>query len=140
MEKYFIIKNNFIKLESSDIFLIKVEGLLERVFPFVNRQETIADISTYLPDKLNIINYIIAYTDIIDFQHFGNKKTQMLRFIPITYHNNDIITNFDNHHYVKVKNSFINSINIKLRDIWGNPIHFSDFFSYVIVNLHLRPI
>lgn len=136
----FLNDNNIIKIRTANVHIIKAEGILHKVFPFKVENNVFHDMSRYLPDKFNIINYIIVYTDIIDFQYFGDKKTQILRSIPITYHNNEIQTNFDNQHYVKVKDTFINSINIQLRDIFGNPIEFDDFFSYVILNLHFRPI
>ena len=137
---YFVVKNNIIVLTTPNLNIEKCEGLIKSLFPFINEEYLQFDMSRFLPDRFNIINYIIVYTDIIDHQYFGNKKTQILRSVPISYNFNDIQTNFDTHHYVKVKDSYVNSINIKLRDIWGNPIHFSDFFSYVIINLHFRQV
>lgn len=131
-----ILNQTYFKSEKFEI--ISIEGLLKSVFFLA--EDTNMLISRQLTTKLNIINYIIVYTDIIDYQYFGNKKTQILRSIPISYHDDEIQTNFDNQHYVKVKDTHINSINIQLRDIWGNSIRFNDFFSYVIVNLHFRPI
>ena len=138
--KFFTLDNNIIKLVDKSLQIQKCEGLIQNLFPKDNSGHLQTTISRFLPDRLNIVNYIIVYTDIIEYQYFGNKKTQILRSIPITYVNGDIQTIFDTHHYVRVKNSFINSINIKLRDIWGNPIYFSDFFSFVIVNLHFKPL
>ena len=93
-----------------------------------------------LPPKINIINYILIYTDIIEQQFYGNKKTQILKSLPLKNTTNNIAeTTFDNQHYVTVKNTRINTINIELRDIFGQQIKFDDFFSFVIVNLHFRP-
>lgn len=136
VENYFQYIYNRIELSDHKIYITEKSGLFNNIFDprFTNNY------SRLLPTTLNLINFIVIYTDIIDHQYFGDIKTQILRTIPIRYNNNNIQTLFDNHQYVKVKNSVINSINIQLRDIWGNPIHFSDFFSYVVVNLHFRPI
>lgn len=136
---YFSVQNNIIFIESSLIKIKLVEGLIKRVFSHINEGILLHDTSEVLPDRLNVINYIIVYTNIIDFQYFGDKKTQILRALPVTYHNGEFQSVFNNNHYVKVKDTNINSINIQLRDIWGDPIRFDDFFSFVIVNLHFQP-
>ena len=65
--------------------------------------------------------------------------SQILRVIPInTYSNKTIETFFENPHYAKVRETLINSINIEIRDLFGDPIQFSDFFSYVIIKLHFK--
>ena len=89
--------------------------------------------------KINIINYILLYTDIIEDQYYGQQMSQILRVIPLNSNSNKTIeTFFENPHYARVRETLINSINIEIRDLFGDPIQFSDFFSYVIVKLHFR--
>lgn len=126
---HFNVHDNKITIKSNILTITKVEGLINQIFKVFDKEITYFE-SDYLPEKLNIINYIIVYTDIIDFQYFGDKKTQILRSLPVFYHNNEIQTNFDNQHYVKVKDTYISSINIQLRDIWGEPIRLEDFFFF----------
>ena len=92
-----------------------------------------------LEQKMNIINYILLYTNIIEDQYYGEQMSQILRVIPInTYSNKTIETFFENPHYAKVRETLINSINIEIRDLFGDPIQFSDFFSYVIIKLPFK--
>lgn len=140
LKEYFTKFHDVIVLNHTEIHIIETLGLIKHVFTTISHQSSVFCKSRHLPEIFNIINYIIIYTDIIESQFFGNKKTQILRSIPISYYNGEIQSNFDNNHYVKVKDTYINSINIQLRDIWGSPIHFDDFFSYVILNLHFQPL
>ena len=94
-----------------------------------------------MPEKnINIINYIIVYTNIIEPQFYGNRMSKILRSLPVKVsQNGELTTIFNNNHYVNVSSTFFDSINKEIRDIFGNLIQFTDFFSYVIVNLHFRP-
>ena len=140
----FITKDNRMILETNGSYIKDVSGILD-VILFKdtkpgNYKQIRNKIEIVLPPKINIINYILIYTDIIEQQFYGNKKTQILKTLPLKNTTHNIAeTTFDNQHYVNVKNTRINTINIELRDIFGQQIKFDDFFSFVIVNLHFRP-
>ena len=139
---YFENISNTIIIDPKNNDIIEFEGFIKNVM-FQGRELNILTGSSYIfymPDNINIINYIIVYTDIIESQFYGDRMSKILRSLPIkTSQNGELSTVFDNNHYVNVGSTYINSINIEIRDIFGNLIRFDDFFSYVIVNLHLRP-
>lgn len=140
----FTSKDNRMILETNGGYIKNVSGLLDVIFfkdAIVGSNNQVRNkLEISLPPKINIINYILIYTDIIEQQFYGNKKTQILKSLPLKNTTNNIAeTTFDNQHYVTVKNTRINTINIELRDIFGQQIKFDDFFSFVIVNLHFRP-
>lgn len=122
--------------------ILQFEGFIKNII-FQNNEARILNDSLHIfhmPDNINIINYIIVYTDIIESQYYGDRMSKILRSLPVkTSPNGELSTVFDNNHYVNINSTYINSINIEIRDIFGNLIRFDDFFSYVIVNLHLKP-
>ena len=91
--------------------------------------------------NLNIINYAVIYTDIINDQFIGDTLAPVLYILNLkTSETGEIVTKFDNPHYIPVKKSILNTINIRLADISGESIKFSDIFSIVILKLHFRKI
>ncbi len=120
--------------------LVDCTGFLKAIFFKNNTIEHISTNSIFkVEQKINIINYILLYTDIIEDQYYGQQMSQILRVIPLNTNSNKTIeTFFENPHYARVRETLINSINIEIRDLFGDPIQFSDFFSYVIVKLHFR--
>ena len=47
-----------------------------------------------LEQKMNIINYILLYTNIIEDQYYGEQMSQILRVIPINTYSNKTIQTF----------------------------------------------
>jgi hypothetical protein len=88
---------------------------------------------------INVINQACLYCDLIEDQYFGDVLAPILQVINLkSSENHDTVTFYENPMYVNVKKSVINSINIKILDLSGNPIKFEDIFSFVILKLHFR--
>ena len=93
------------------------------------------------PNNLNLINYILVFTDFIENQYFGDVTSPILKIVPVKSHEDkQLVSFFNNLHYVTVRTSLLNSINITLRDMKGNKIQFEDPFMFVIVKLHFRKL
>ena len=93
----------------------------------------------YFPDTIDMLQYGVVYTDVIEYQYLGNKKTPVLKIIPISLKNdNSIISYSDLPQYVRVSKNIIDTINISIVDLEGLPIQFENLFATVIVKLHLR--
>ena len=89
--------------------------------------------------KISLNSYATVNTNIIQPQFFGDVQAQVLKMIPIkSYEDSEIVTFFDNLHYVDVSKTVINSINITIQDLYGELIKFENNFSAVIIKLHFR--
>ena len=65
-----------------------------------------------MPFEISTINYALIYTDIIQEQYFGDKLTNILKMIPLkTSIDNEVVTFFDNLHYVPLCKNNFSSIN-----------------------------
>ena len=83
----------------------------------------------------------MIYTDIIKIQVFGDVNSNVLKIIPIkSSSESEVVTFFDNLHYVPLSKNSFNTINIEIRDLYGNKIKFEDKFTFVIIKLHFRKI
>ena len=134
------VDKEIVSIEFTKYLIFNFDGLLANIFRgfdnygFHRRYFSI-------PEKLTFINYILIYTDIIQEQYFGDSLTPNLRTITVkSSTKGDIAKIYENPHYVPILKTRIDTINIQLRDIYGNPIQFTDFFSYVIIKLHFRKI
>ena len=87
-----------------------------------------------------MINYVCIYTDIITDQYFGHIKAPILKMITIKPEIDQLVSNLENLHYVKVRKNLISQINIELRDLTGKNIKFLNDFAIVVVKLHLRKV
>jgi hypothetical protein len=90
-------------------------------------------------DNTSVINYAAIYTDIIPEQFFGDSSTPILINL-ISNKSGGVVKTFENPMYLPINRTYISSINIKIVDLQGNLIRFSDDFAYVIVKLHFRKI
>ena len=87
------------------------------------------------------IKYAFLYCDVISDQFVGDVASKILSVIPVeqqTTNNQEIVTHYDNLHYVPVQLKYFSTINISLRDARGDLIRFADLFSATIVKLHFR--
>ena len=121
--------------------LIIVSNKLANMF-FGNNAGVIKRNKSYLVDSsVSPLNYALVYTDIIENQIFGDVIKPILKIIPIkSYNDSEVVTFFDNLHYVKLSKNNISTINIQIRDLFGEQIKFENKFSFVIVKLHFRKI
>ncbi len=118
-----------------------IRGLLANLLFKEDEVKISTNISYTLNEFMNTISYAFVYTDIVDDQYIGDSLAPVLRVVSLkTNSQSDMITFFDNPHYVPVKKSIINTINIRIYDTQGNPMKFSDIISYVIVKLHFKKI
>ena len=94
-----------------------------------------------MPTIISSTNYALIYSDIIEEQFFGDSKINVLKMIPLKSTNDsEVITFFDNLHYVPLCKNNFTSINIQIRDVYGELIQFDDLFTYVVIKLHFRKI
>lgn len=86
--------------------------------------------------------YIAVYCDIIEPQYFGNKKTELIKCIPVVKEMSKtaLINYFDNPHYMPVRLNYINSIRIRLQDLHDNLIRFKSGAQFVVAKLHFKKI
>jgi hypothetical protein len=105
-------------------------------------KSTLTKEKIYIIDShIQAINYALIYTDIIRDQYFGDSFINILKMIPLKSSNdNEVVTFFDNLHYVPLCKNKFTSINIEIRDIYGELIQFDDLFTYVILKLHFRKL
>lgn len=89
---------------------------------------------------IDMINYVCVYSDIIVDQYFGNIKAPILKMITIKPEMDQLVSNLENLHYVRVRKNLISQINIELRDLAGKNIKFLNDFAFVVVKLHLRKV
>jgi hypothetical protein len=92
-------------------------------------------------ELLNFVDYLMVYCDLVEPQTVGDVTAPLLRTITKTGKFNT--TNekiFTEPHYMPVLRSYINTINVDVRDPSGQPVRFENQLSKVILKLHFRPI
>ena len=161
----FVTKNAFFYLENNQIYIntanelnisiYEINGLIKRFFISDNfrRFKYPGDIkiekktkltvkrpmSYVLPKQIQFLNNIFVHCNIVDSTSYGDKKLNILRIIPIKYKNNNIKVLLKKTVYVDVKDTIINSINIKLCDELQNEINCDNFFNQFLLTLHFKP-
>ena len=94
-----------------------------------------------LSELLNFVDYLMVYCDLVESQLVGDTYAPLLRTICKTGEFNKTTEKiFSNPHYLPVCKSFINTINISVRDPSGERVKFDNLLSKVILKLHFRPI
>ena len=94
-----------------------------------------------LSESLNFFDYLMLYCDLAEPQCVGDTFAPLLRSICKTgAFNTSTEKIYTNPHYIPVCKSFINSINIDIRDPAGEQVKFENSLSKVLVKLHFRPI
>ena len=89
--------------------------------------------------KLEYVQQLFIYTNIIETQHVGSEKVRLLRIVQVKGEVGDQISQvFDFPHYLSLESNLIDSIRIFVCDAYGNKIKFSDDKSNVIYKLHFR--
>ena len=83
--------------------------------------------------KLEYVQQLFIYTNIIEKQHVGPELVRLLRVIQVKGDLGDQISHFfDFPHYVSLESNYIDNIRIFVCDSYGNKIKFSDSMSNVI--------
>ena len=128
-------KNDMIKLEG---IIVDILGLVRK--PFLNKHISPVNIDRKYQNGIFAINNLYIYSDIIKYQYIGDTLSPLLRTINIKF--NHILSTesvtYDSPHYIPINKSSIDTINIKIKDEFGNSIRFERGKS--IVKLHFRPI
>lgn len=143
---------------SASLVVTEIEGTLE-IKPLANVSLSLTGVLPYLLDfepkrsyniknpliiekqdrKIQKIDSLFLYTDIIEDQYVGNTKAKLLDVVQISGKVDETTTvNILNPNYVKVSNSEISTINIMIKDGFGDFIHFTNL-AKVIVKLHFKP-
>jgi hypothetical protein len=90
-------------------------------------------------NKVSVINQACIYCDVIEEQRIGDTFAPVLQVINLrSTLDGDSITFYDNPAYLVVNKSIINSINIRICDLSGNPILFENLFTFCILKLNFR--
>jgi hypothetical protein len=134
---------SYVKLINDNTSHCKIvfEGKLANLFLELDQGYIQPNVLYKIENHISTINYAIVYTDIIKSQYFGDINSNILKIIPIkSKDDSEVVTFFDNLHYIPVSKTRISTINIELLDINGNFIHFEDKFSFVIIKLHFRKL
>jgi hypothetical protein len=129
---------NTIAIETKNF--IKFEGFISKVLNNNDIEMTKISFTEVfnLPINLQLIKYILVYTDIIENQYYGNVRASILRTVNIKNNKDENVTFFDNPHYLNVSKTRIDTINIEICDINGNHIEFKDLFSNIFISLHFK--
>jgi hypothetical protein len=89
--------------------------------------------------KIQKVDTIFIYTDIIEEQYVGDSKAQLLDTISINGEMDAMITiDISNPNYVNLAKTEISTINIVLKDNTGENIHFSNL-AKVVLKFHFKP-
>jgi hypothetical protein len=90
-------------------------------------------------DNPTLTQVLYVYTDIIEEQLVGDKHLKLLRTVIV---DSDYLktawNHYDNPHYVRVRQTEINTINIQINDDNGELIRFKE--GKVVAKLHFRPV
>ena len=83
------------------------------------------------------LHTFFVYCDIVQYQLVGNAHVPLLRTIPVTGKNGDVIVNlFDNVHYVGLGWSTFQEIEMQITDNTGLRVPFEH--GRVIIKIHFR--
>ncbi len=83
------------------------------------------------------IQHLFIYTDIIEDHIVGDQKVPLLRTVKVTgKYGETVMLNFENPHYIPLKQKFIDTIQTSIRDDTGQKVKFTR--GRVIVKLHFR--
>lgn len=83
------------------------------------------------------VQHLFVYTDIIEEQIVGDRKVPLLRTVKVTGKYGDVIMEtFNTPHYIPLKQKFIDTITISLRDDIGGKVKFTR--GRVILKLHFK--
>ena len=144
------------KISAQKIFLFIPENCvftfydeIEQVFGFSRsqyiggkttreKQFVIPSHKTLNQNASEISNFYI-YSDIVDYQIVGDEQTPLLRIVPTGSVSKGINSNskiFDSPHYLPVSRNNIDTIEIDIRNHFGEPILFTT--GEVVVKLHFK--
>ena len=133
-----LLNSNTIALETD--YEITFNGLISQFLRNSEIKETIVkrtEIFNLIP-YIQLIKYILVYTNIIEPQYYAEKSSSILRTVNIKAQKSENVIFFDNPQYLNLSQSRINTINIELKDTQGNYIRFNDKFSNIFISLHFR--
>ena len=90
---------------------------------------------------LGSVQALYVYTDIIEYQHVGDKRAPLLAYVDVQKLPGERVTTLCNPPvYLPVCKSVINSITIQLCDERGEDVKFPADGDNVLVVLHFRPV
>lgn len=126
--------------QSPDTLII--EGTMAYILFGKNKAITKSSVSANFQRLMsNITQYAAIYLDIIQDQMIGDITAPILQIVNLNpLNDSDHIHIFENPHYIPINKRLISTINIRILDLEGNQIKFSDIFSFTILKLHFRKI
>jgi len=121
--------------------MISMSDRLSWLFNEVKMSYLIQDHVYVIDTFIHPLSYAVIYTDIIQDQYFGDVVSNILKIIPLkTESDTEVVSFFDNLHYIPLNKTKFTSINIEIRDLFGELIKFEDRFTFVIIKLHFRKL
>lgn len=94
-------------------------------------------IASYYPDLRAGFESLYVYSNIIDNQFVGDVQVPLLRIVNVTGNRLDIVDRiYDNPHYCNVLQKDIETIEMYLKNDFGEPISFE--FGKVVIKLHFK--
>jgi hypothetical protein len=113
-----------------------LNGLISEMCGLGSESKITKNFSCNFDNTVSVVNQACVYCDIIEQQRIGDVMAPVLQVInlrsnPIA----DTVTYFDNPAYLTVNKSVINTINISLNDMGGNPIHFENMFTFLVLKV-----
>ena len=131
-----------IALGLGDIEVTLKQSRNEEAFGITHKEErTVLNgkklIAPYSMDLNRGLHTFFVYCDIVQYQLVGDAHVPLLRTIPVTGKNGDVIVNsFDNVHYVGLGRSTFQEIEMHITDDTGLRVPFEH--GRVIIKLHFR--
>jgi len=134
-------KSNFLKLFGLEGRILTELGYDTELVVFEKNQEIQFPNIINTTKQLKISGPIYIYApDLIEWQYVGNTRAPLLRTVVVEPNLNDNIiwVNFENPHYVDVRERFLTQIKIYIRDEFNEKILFD--FSDITLKLHFKPV
>ncbi len=134
-------------IKISPPWAVELTNAVHKEFGFRYRSMQADKIDAYytsthqLPSQLNSISAFYIYSDIVDFQFVGDTFAPILRVVPVANKQTFgeyICESYTAPHYVPVKRSVINTIEIDIKSDTGEAIQFNS--GKLMVKLHFRPV
>lgn len=112
----------------------------DKLAAFFDYEKVIDKKTTFLLNNsiVHIDETIYVYCDIIQDQYVGDTMAPLLRTVRTSSDKSNMSIMYENPHYVPVKTTRINTINISIMDHFGKQILFSNKLKRTIVKLHFK--
>jgi len=134
--KHFLINKNKLLMFKPALATILGVGVNQNPLRLKD-DDTLKWISANVSDITLGINYIVLYCDLLEHVLVGDTKVPLLRIFDAKGNNGEMLHHsYDEPRYIPLQKKNVNSIEMDLRDDFGNPISFKN--GKLVVTLHFR--